>query len=97
MTKTVNIVIPGLTLLFGILLGMVLSKAFSKTREGFDSTAELTAKCRSCSRPSPCNCPAPRPICPPCPPCARCPEPAFDCKKVPNYNAFNQSFMPVPV
>jgi putative hemolysin len=35
--------------------------------------------------------------CPPCPPCARCPEPAFDCKKVPNYNAFNQSFMPVPV
>jgi hypothetical protein len=24
--------------------------------------------------------------CPPCPPCARCPEPAFDCKKVPNYS-----------
>jgi hypothetical protein len=35
--------------------------------------------------------------CPPCPPCARCPEPAFDCKKVPNYGAFNQDFMPVPV
>lgn len=35
--------------------------------------------------------------CPPCPPCARCPEPAFDCKKVPNYSAFNQDFMPVPV
>jgi hypothetical protein len=35
--------------------------------------------------------------CPPCPPCARCPEPAFDCKKVPNYNAFNQSYLPVPV
>lgn len=35
--------------------------------------------------------------CPPCPPCARCPEPAFDCKKVPNYKAFNQNFMPVPV
>jgi hypothetical protein len=35
--------------------------------------------------------------CPPCPPCARCPEPAFDCKKVPNYNAFNQNYMPVPV
>lgn len=35
--------------------------------------------------------------CPPCPPCARCPEPAFDCKKVPNYNAFNSSYMPVPV
>jgi hypothetical protein len=35
--------------------------------------------------------------CPPCPPCARCPEPSFDCKKVPNYSAFNQDFMPVPV
>ena len=35
--------------------------------------------------------------CPPCPPCARCPEPAFDCKKVPNYGAFNPSYMPMPV
>ena len=35
--------------------------------------------------------------CPACPACARCPEPAFDCKKVPNYKAFNQDFMPVPV
>ena len=35
--------------------------------------------------------------CPPCPPCARCPEPQFDCKKVPNYNAFNPNTMPVPV
>ena len=35
--------------------------------------------------------------CPPCPPCARCPEPAFECKKVPNYSAFNQNYMPVPV
>lgn len=26
---------------------------------------------------------------PPCPPCARCPEPAFDCKKVPNYGTGN--------
>ena len=34
---------------------------------------------------------------PPCPPCARCPEPSFDCKKVPNYNAFNPDTMPVPV
>ena len=24
--------------------------------------------------------------CQPCPPCERCPEPAFDCKKVPNYS-----------
>lgn len=35
--------------------------------------------------------------CPPCPACARCPEPAFDCKKVPNYKAFNQNYMPMPV
>jgi hypothetical protein len=35
--------------------------------------------------------------CPPCPPCARCPEPSFSCQKVPNYNAFNQDYMPVPV
>jgi hypothetical protein len=25
--------------------------------------------------------------CPPCPSCARCPEPAFECKKVPNYGS----------
>lgn len=25
--------------------------------------------------------------CPPCPACARCPEPAFECKKVPNYTS----------
>jgi hypothetical protein len=35
--------------------------------------------------------------CPPCPPCARCPEPAFSCKKVPNYDAFNQNNFPIPV
>jgi hypothetical protein len=35
--------------------------------------------------------------CPACPPCGRCSEPAFECKKVPNYNAFNPDYMPVPV
>ncbi len=34
--------------------------------------------------------------CPPCPACARCPEPSFECKKVPNYNAGND-YLPVPV
>ena len=36
--------------------------------------------------------------CPPCPACERCPEPAFDCKKVPNYRspAVNQ-FLPMPI
>ena len=32
--------------------------------------------------------------CPPCPPCARCPEPAFECKKVPNYNAVESDSLP---
>jgi len=36
--------------------------------------------------------------CPPCPACARCPEPAFECKKVPNYNSVGSSkFLPMPV
>ena len=32
--------------------------------------------------------------CPPCPACARCPEPAFECKKVPNYSAIDNQFLP---
>ena len=35
--------------------------------------------------------------CPPCPSCARCPEPAFECKKVPNYNAIDEQYLPHPV
>ena len=35
--------------------------------------------------------------CQPCPPCARCPEPAFECKKVPNYSGQNDSYLPQPV
>lgn len=35
--------------------------------------------------------------CPPCPPCARCPEPAFECKKVPNYVSGDDSVLPRPV
>jgi len=35
--------------------------------------------------------------CPPCPACARCPEPSFECKKVPNYNAINNEYLPSPV
>ena len=38
--------------------------------------------------------------CPACPPCARCPEPAFECKKVPNYSAISASnaggILPLP-
>jgi hypothetical protein len=34
---------------------------------------------------------------PPCPACARCPEPSFECKKVPNYNAADINMLPMPV
>ncbi len=35
--------------------------------------------------------------CPPCPACARCPEPAFECKKVPNYSRSEDINAPRPV
>lgn len=35
--------------------------------------------------------------CQPCPACARCPEPAFECKKVPNYSSSNDQYLPRPV
>jgi len=35
--------------------------------------------------------------CPPCPACERCPEPAFECKKVPNYASSNENYLPRPV
>jgi len=35
--------------------------------------------------------------CPPCPACARCPEPAFECKKVPNYSAIGDDYLPQPI
>jgi len=38
-----------------------------------------------------------RETCPPCPPCGRCPEPSFECKKVPNYNAINNEYLPAPI
>jgi membrane-bound inhibitor of C-type lysozyme len=43
------------------------------------------------------NDPDSAPKCQPCPPCGRCPEPSFECKKVPNYNAINNSYLPQPI
>jgi len=40
-------------------------------------------------------CPRQKP-CPACPACARCPEPAFTCKKVPNYGSMNNQYLPLP-
>lgn len=50
--------------------------------------------CPKC--PDTAACPRAKP-CEPCPPCARCPEPAFTCKKVPNYRSQNQSELPTPM
>jgi len=50
--------------------------------------------CPAC--PTSSVCPRQEP-CPPCPACARCPEPSFECKKVPNYNAINNEYLPTPV
>lgn len=50
--------------------------------------------CPAC--PSVTTCPSEK-KCRPCPPCARCPEPAFDCKKVPNYSSVNNDKVPVAV
>lgn len=49
---------------------------------------------------SPVSTPAPagKDSCPPCPACERCPEPAFECKKVPNYRSSSMdNYMPLPV
>jgi len=66
MTKQINLVIPGLALLMGILLGMVMSSAFMKKKEGFVGDDSSSATCNSCQQPVPCGCPKPRPVCPPC-------------------------------
>ena len=43
---------------------------------------------RACPRQKPCQ---------PCPPCERCPEPAFTCKKVPNYQSTSvDNVLPLP-
>jgi hypothetical protein len=52
------------------------------------------------ANPAPVSSPAPAKSedTPPCPACERCPEPAFECKKVPNYRSPSmQNYMPIPV
>ena len=51
--------------------------------------------CPAC--PSNSNCPREK-ACAPCPGCARCPEPAFTCKKVPDYSAAQvDDTLPLPM
>lgn len=72
MSKTPSAVIPGLALLLGILLGLILSRSFlSKNSEGFTASAMSNPICEACGNQLPCPC-GPggcRPKCPPCPPC----------------------------
>ena len=61
-------------------------KVSHKSNEAFDSDAYmLKSQMVPPVCPRTCDKQREKP-CPPCPPCARCPEPAFDCKKVPNYD-----------
>ena len=50
--------------------------------------------CPAC--PTVTSCPRQKP-CRPCPACERCPEPAFECKKVPNYKTNDDTYLPRPV
>jgi hypothetical protein len=69
MAKEMNLVIPTLTLLMGVVLGYLLSVGYGRRirREGFASSSN--PECGGCGKTYPCPCPNPRPICPPCPPC----------------------------
>jgi hypothetical protein len=45
MANMVNLAVPGMMLLVGILVGMILSRAFGSSMEGFQTTEELAKKC----------------------------------------------------
>ena len=65
--------------------------------EDFDNMYILKSQvvppvCPAC--PQTTGCPKKK-ACQPCAPCARCPEPSFDCKKVPNYNAIGSNALPM--
>ena len=58
-------------------------------------SAVVPPVCPKC--PQRTSCPRQKP-CPSCPRPKRCPEPAFDCKKVPNYSSANtNSNLPLPM
>lgn len=69
MARPAAMIVPGVTLLVGIILGMVLSTYFVKTKEPFETFTESLARCGVCKKEGACGCPNPRPMCPPCAPC----------------------------
>ena len=73
-------------------LYMLKTQAVPPSNPAGASTNENPSPSSSCG----CGC-KPAPV-QPCPPCERCPEPAFDCKKVPNYNSASiNHYLPQPV
>ena len=83
--------------LFGIKEGLA-SKPPSADADGGDEwilkSKIVPPVCPKCPEQTKCDCGA---TCPPCPAPARCPEPAFECKKVPNYRSTNDNYLPRPV
>jgi hypothetical protein len=86
-----------------LLLALLLAPLASMVVEGFDGISEsekhlyikkseiVPPVCPKC--PDATVCPREK-ECSPCPPCGRCPEPAFECKKVPNYSSAHNSMLP---
>jgi hypothetical protein len=72
-----------IALVVGLTVGILLGR---RSREGFESGS--AAQCADCGKSCPCQCPKPRPVCPPCrepdmskyvlkatiPPCPTCPD-----------------------
>jgi len=95
------------TLGFSIKEGLKNSESFWRQKKGVCSqdisssdedlyvlkSSIVPPVCPKCPQRS--TCPRQKP-CPACPGCARCPEPAFTCKKVPNYGSMNNQYLPLP-
>lgn len=77
--QPVMIAIPGFMLLLGIILGMILSRAFTQKKEGFQGIdyQALLAKCNVCGKTSSdnCGCQNQKYVCPPVAPCPPCLQP----------------------
>lgn len=78
-------------------LGISKSKIPPGQEDAYILKSEIVPPvCPACSMTPSTSCPR-QEQCPPCPACARCPEPSFECKKVPNYNAISADSLPMPV
>jgi hypothetical protein len=95
----------GLTIILGIFFGMRIQEGMAVSDSDIPKGDENMYILKSEIVPPVCpKCPDVE-LCPkcggkpctPCPPCGRCPEPAFECKKVPNYSSTNQDYLPRPL